>query len=64
MTALADKVLVLNKSWLAINVTTVRDAVTLVYSDAAQFVHPTSYEAFSFENLMRVRLYRGPKAKP
>ena len=50
MTALADKVLVLNKGWLAINVTTVRDAVSLVYSDAAQFVHPQTYEAFSFEN--------------
>ena len=50
MSALADKVLVLNKSWLAINVTTVRDAVTLVYSDAAQFVHPQTYEAFGFED--------------
>ena len=51
MTAFLDnKVLVLNRSWLPINVATVRDAVTLVYTQAAEFVHPTSYEAFGFES--------------
>jgi len=46
---LTKKVLVLNRSWLPINVATVRDAVVLVYTNAAQFVHPKTYEAFNFD---------------
>ena len=50
MTVLTEKVLVLNKSWLPINVATVRDAIGLVYTESARIVHPTSYEMFDFES--------------
>lgn len=49
MTALKEKVLVLNKSWHPINVTTVRDAVVLAYQGAAEIVGP-DYQTFSFES--------------
>jgi len=49
MTVLAEKVLVLNRSWHPINVTTVREAVTLAYQGAAEFVGP-DYRTFSFDN--------------
>ena len=49
MTALADKVLVLNKSWHPINVTTVREALTQVYTGDARIVGP-DYQTFEFES--------------
>ncbi|MFN0058849.1 MAG: HNH endonuclease [Planctomycetota bacterium] len=50
MTVLEEKVLVLNKSWRPIRVTTVRDAFVLVYQDVAQIVDPRSYATFDFES--------------
>jgi len=46
---LADKVLVLNRSWVAVNVASVRRALMLVYQDLARIVHPSDYCTYDFE---------------
>ena len=46
---LSDKVLVLNRSWVAVNVATVRRALTLVYQDVARIVAPNDYATYNFE---------------
>jgi 5-methylcytosine-specific restriction endonuclease McrA len=46
---LSDKVLVLNRSWVAVNVATVRRALTLVYQDVARIVAPEDYSTYNFE---------------
>ncbi|HYF52158.1 MAG TPA: HNH endonuclease [Planctomycetota bacterium] len=46
---LSDKVLVLNRSWVAVNVATVRRALTLVYQDVARIVAPEDYSTYDFE---------------
>ena len=43
-------VLVLNKSWVAVNVASVRRAMTLLYQGAARAVHPTDYTLYDFTN--------------
>src|SRR5437868_14407332 len=45
---LSDKVLVLNRSWVAVNVATVRRALTLVYQDVARIVAPEDYSTYDF----------------
>src|SRR5436190_21815123 len=47
---LSDKVLVLNRSWLAVNVATVRRALTLVFQDVARIVAPEDYSTYDFES--------------
>jgi len=46
---LSEKVLVLNRSWVAVNVATVRRALTLVYQDVARIVAPDDYSTYNFE---------------
>jgi 5-methylcytosine-specific restriction endonuclease McrA len=46
---LSEKVLVLNRSWVAVNVATVRRALILVYQDDARIVAPDDYATFNFE---------------
>src|SRR5207248_4366211 len=46
---LCDKVLVLNRSWIAVNVATVRRALTLVFQDVARIVAPHDYSTYDFE---------------
>jgi len=46
---LSEKVLVLNRSWVAVNVATVRRALTLVYQDVARIVAPNDYATYNFE---------------
>jgi 5-methylcytosine-specific restriction endonuclease McrA len=46
---LCDKVLVLNRSWIAVNVATVRRALTLVFQDVARIVAPDDYSTYDFE---------------
>ncbi len=46
---LDEKVLVLNRSWTAINVAPVRRALTLVFQDIARVVEPDDYSTYSFE---------------
>jgi 5-methylcytosine-specific restriction endonuclease McrA len=45
---LSEKVLVLNRSWVAVNVATVRRALTLVYQDVARIVAPEDYSTYDF----------------
>lgn len=44
------QVLVLNKSWVAVNVTPVRRALTLLFQNQARVVHPHDYTLYDFEN--------------
>lgn len=46
---LSEKVLVLNRSWIAVNVATVRRALTLVYQDIARIVEPHDYSTYDFD---------------
>lgn len=42
------QVLVLNRSWVAVNVTSVRRALTLLFQGHARVVHPTDYSLYDF----------------
>jgi 5-methylcytosine-specific restriction endonuclease McrA len=53
---LADKVLVLNRSWVAVNVATVRRALTLVYQDVARIVAPEDYSTYNFSGWIEASL--------
>ncbi len=44
------QVLVLNKSWVAINVTSLRRALLLLFNDQARVVHPEDYSLYDFED--------------
>ena len=46
---LNKKVLVLNKSWIPINVTTANRAICLVYTGLAKVVNQKTYETFDFD---------------
>lgn len=46
---LSEKVLVLNRSWVAVNVATVRRALTLVYQNIARIVEPKDYSTYDFD---------------
>jgi 5-methylcytosine-specific restriction endonuclease McrA len=50
MSVLQERVLVLNRSWQPIQVTTVRSAVTRVYQGSARFVDPETYATHAFES--------------
>jgi 5-methylcytosine-specific restriction endonuclease McrA len=51
MTKVLDKkVLVLNKSWIPVHVTTAKRAICLVYSELARVVHVSTYETYEFES--------------
>lgn len=43
-------VLVLNKSWVAVNVTSMKRALTLLFQGHARVVHPTDYTLYAFED--------------
>lgn len=47
---LTQPTLVLNKSWLAIATTPVRQALRLVYAGSAKAIQPETYEAHAFES--------------
>lgn len=42
-------ILVLNKGWTPIAITTVKRGFSLVFKDHASIIHPTTYELFSME---------------
>ncbi len=46
---LNKRVLVLNKSWIPVNVTSAKRAICLVFSGLAKVVHPKTYEIYDFE---------------
>ncbi len=50
MSVLQDRVLVLNRSWQPIQVTTVRSAVVRVYQGSARIVDPETYATHAFES--------------
>ena len=43
-------VLVLNRSWVAVNVASVRRAFSLLYQDMARAVHPDDYSLYDFDD--------------
>ena len=43
-------VLVLNRSWVAVNVATVRRAMSLLYQGMARAVHPADYSLYDFDD--------------
>ena len=45
---LSEKVLVLNRSWVAVNVATVRRSLTLVFQDVARIVAPQDFSTYVF----------------
>jgi 5-methylcytosine-specific restriction endonuclease McrA len=47
---LDSQVLVLNKSWIAVNVTTLRRAMILLFNDQARVVHPDDYALYDFDD--------------
>jgi len=44
------QVLVLNKSWVAIHIASVRRALSLLYQDLARAVHPEDYSLYDFDD--------------
>lgn len=47
---LAQPTLVLNRSWLAIDTTSVMDALRMLYAGAAKAIQPETYEMHTFES--------------
>ena len=43
-------VLILNRSWVAVHITSTRRALTLLYVGAARAIHPNNYELFNFND--------------
>jgi len=56
---LNEATLVLNKSWLPIDFTTVRDALTMVYTEAAKAVNPEDYSIHNFSSWTDLRVAEG-----
>lgn len=48
--SLHDRTLVLNRSWMAVNVTTVKRALTLIYLGCARAIEPESFNTYDFES--------------
>lgn len=51
-------VLVLNKSWVAVNVASVRRAISLLYQGLARAVHPIDYSIYNFADWCEVSKHR------
>ena len=47
---LNQQTLVLNRSWVAISTTTVREALTLLFTGNARAIQPDTYETFEFDS--------------
>lgn len=58
MSLLDQKTLVLNRSWHAIHVTTVRRALAMLYRDAARVVTPETFEMHDFESWAELSVHR------
>lgn len=50
MSVVEGRVLVLNKSWVAVNIATARRALVLLYQGHARAVHPSDYSLYDFED--------------
>jgi len=53
---LADPALVLNRSWYPIGTTTVRDAICMVYREAAKAVDPSDFTVHDFDSWTSLRV--------
>ncbi len=53
-------VLVLNRSWVAVNVTPVRRALCLLYTGDAQVVHPEDYSLYDFDTWCMLSTHAPP----
>jgi 5-methylcytosine-specific restriction endonuclease McrA len=56
---LDERTLVLNRSWVAVNVTTVRRALNLVCRDAARIVAPDTFESHDLRSWADLKALRG-----
>lgn len=56
---LAEPILVLNKSWRVIGITTVQKALTLLYTEAAYAIAPETYEAYDFLSWIEIKAPHG-----
>ncbi len=61
MSALNDATLVLNRSWVAIQVTPVRTALSLVYQRVARIISPDTYQTFDFDTWADLRVASGER---
>lgn len=59
MSVLAERTLVLNRSWVAISTTPVRSALSLVYQRIARVILPETYETYDFESWADLKLEDG-----
>lgn len=55
---LEGQVLVLNRSWVAVNITPVRRALTLLFQGQARVVHPIDYSLYEFEDWCELSRFR------
>ena len=56
---LNEAALVLNKGWTAIDFTTVRDAITMIYTEAAKAINPDDYSVHDFKSWSDLRVAEG-----
>ena len=50
MSVVEGRVLVLNKSWVAVHIASARRALALLYQDLARAVHPNDYSLYDFND--------------
>jgi 5-methylcytosine-specific restriction endonuclease McrA len=62
MSLLADRALVLNRSWTAITTTTVRHALVLAYRGVARIICPETYQAYEFSDWTELSSRNGEPA--
>ena len=58
---LDDRTLVLNRSWLAVNVTTVRRALILAYIGCARVIQPETFETHDFDSWLSTKPVTGER---
>lgn len=62
MACLEDPTLVLNRSWVAISTTTVREAVSMVYRGVAKAIQPETWQTHTFESWADLNVLEGEPA--
>lgn len=62
VSALDERALVLNRSWMAVNVTSVRRALTLTYLGCARIVDPESFDTYDFDRWMSLEITQKDRA--
>ena len=55
MSVLDKKTLILNKGWQPVHITTVRDAIVLLFKGVAKAVCPETYQAYDFDDWLNVQ---------